>query len=83
MGFNLVHSAQCVCCGQVVTFVTSSLYAGWYPCPKCEDLGIVIPVTTLTPECPDGFELVDFLKVELHRDFLAAVRDRSQRLSLE
>jgi len=51
------YPTQCVTCGQYVVLVSPVVFAGWYPCPACEEGGLCVPVTKVTPCQGSGAEL--------------------------
>jgi hypothetical protein len=60
MASKMNHFFQCVACGEVCTVISLELYAGWYTCPACKELGLIVPETDLTPADPGFPTIVDF-----------------------
>lgn len=56
----MTHYLCCVCCGEVTTLIGVQNFAGWYRCPVCSDLGLLLPETDLTPRNPDAFSIEQF-----------------------
>jgi len=45
----MVYSLTCATCGDVVTFFWKDAYPGWYTCPLCNEKGLFVPETKLSP----------------------------------
>jgi len=40
---------QCAYCGSFVTLAAPQIFAGNLPCPRCTEMGIMVPVSKTTP----------------------------------